>query len=93
MSHFCDKCGLCCRLLNTVNGMEAFDRGDGTCKYLHGHLCIIFTERPNICNTEYLFRNYYSKTMTQSEFEKRSFEACMKIKERFYAQGEETSNG
>ena len=34
MSFYCDKCGLSCKHLKDVVGMEFFDRRDGVCRFL-----------------------------------------------------------
>lgn len=73
--------------------MEDFDSGDGTCKYLRKNLCTVFEQRPNICRTEYMFRKYYSKTMTYAEFETKSLDACMQIKALFHTKEKEPNNG
>lgn len=80
MALFCDKCGLCCKMLSNVKGMEEFDKGDGTCIYLKNNLCSIYEMRPNICDAEYMWITSYSKIMTHEDFEKESYASCIKIK-------------
>lgn len=83
MAFFCDRCGLCCKLLSKFDDMKEFDRGDGVCKYLKNSLCSIYEERPNICNAEYMWVTKYSKFMSREDFEHKSYEACLEIKKYF----------
>ena len=80
---FCDKCGLCCRMLAYSNDMKEFDRGDGVCKYLKDNLCSIYEKRPNICDAEYMWITHYSRYMTRKEYEEKSYEICIALKAMF----------
>ena len=80
---FCDKCGLCCRMIKNVEVLKLLDRGDGVCIYLNGNECSIYDNRPNICNSKYMFVHYFSKHMTVAEFVIKNQNACLEIKKIF----------
>ena len=56
---FCRQCGECCRHLNKVPEMRAYDRGDGICRFLADNRCMIYNQRPNLCRGEYLYHRYF----------------------------------
>lgn len=89
---YCDKCGLCCRMLACSKEMEEFDRGDGVCKFLKNNLCSIYEKRPDICDAEYMWITYYSRFMTRQEFEEKSYETCKALKAIFSTK-EDLNNG
>ena len=82
MAFHCDKCGLCCHLLKDVPQLEAFDRGDGTCRFLQGNLCSIYESRPDICNVEKMYPAF-ATSMSREEYDKAMADSCVKIKEMF----------
>lgn len=51
----CSQCGACCRYLDRIVAMEAYDRGDGVCRYLSNNKCTIYNQRPDICRGESLY--------------------------------------
>ena len=76
----CEKCGDCCRHVDLIKEMKSFDRGDGVCKHLTAdNLCEIYSERPNLCNGEYLYENFYSD-MTIEEFHQMTSELCKEVR-------------
>ena len=82
MTFHCDKCGLCCRLLKDVPQLAAFDRGDGVCKFLHGTLCSIYENRPDICNVDKMYPAFAS-IMSRDEYDEVMEASCARIKEMF----------
>ena len=75
----CKRCGRCCRRVDLVEGMEQFDRGDGVCKNLTAeNLCSIYTERPPLCNGQYLYENFFSY-MSVEEFHAMIARLCKEI--------------
>ena len=78
----CERCGDCCRHVDLIEAMKIFDRGDGVCKHLTAdNLCEIYNERPTLCNSEYLYENFYSD-MTVEEFHQTMQELCNEIRRR-----------
>ena len=64
----CQRCGACCRHVDRVTEMKTFNRGDGVCKHLtEDNLCEIYSERPPLCNGEYLYKKFFSD-MSVEEF-------------------------
>lgn len=77
----CKQCGACCRHVNFIPEMKAYDRGDGVCRHLRrDHRCEIYTHRPNICNGKYVYEHYFSD-MTVAEFHQMIARYCKKIRE------------
>ena len=68
MSFFCVACGECCRHITEVPLAKDLDRGDGTCIYLKDNMCQIYQKRPNICNSDFVYNNYYSWDYTEKEY-------------------------
>ena len=59
--YLCERCGACCRHVDLIDEMKTFDRGDGVCKHLTAdNLCEIYSERPPLCNGEFIYKNFYS---------------------------------
>ncbi len=81
MSFRCDQCGECCRNLDLSPIYKALDRGDGTCRYLKGNLCAIYTERPMICRIDECYELYFSDEMTKEEYYRKNYEICCELKE------------
>ena len=78
----CERCGECCRHVDLFAEMKRFDRGDGVCKHLTAdNLCEIYSERPPLCNSEYLYEKFYSG-MTVEEFHQMMRGLCEKIRRR-----------
>jgi uncharacterized protein len=53
----CTRCGACCRMVGTVEGLRDLDRGDGACVHLQGepgeeHGCAIYETRPALCRVD-----------------------------------------
>ena len=76
----CKRCGMCCRRVDLVPGMELYNRGDGVCKHLQDdNLCAIYEKRPDLCNGQYVYKTYYSD-MTVTEYHKMIARYCEKIR-------------
>ena len=66
----CQKCGMCCRRVDLIPEMRAYNRGDGVCIHLKvDNTCAIYEHRPNLCNGKYVYEKYYSN-MTVKEYHK-----------------------
>ena len=61
-----------------VDELKSFDLGDGVCKYLdtETNLCKIYEERPEICNVEKSFDNYYKNIMSEDRYLELNYKGC-----------------
>lgn len=66
----CSICGLCCKSISNVDQLKKFDRGDGVCKHFdeRTNLCLIYEQRPLVCNIEKSYYKNYQAHMTKTEF-------------------------
>lgn len=76
----CNKCGCCCRHLDKSELYNELDRGDGTCKYLQGNLCTIYTERPLLCRIDECYEKFFKDQMTLEQYYKVNYEMCKEIR-------------
>lgn len=79
MSFPCVKCGLCCRNIDKIPQLKAFDTGNGTCRYLINNLCSIYENRPEICCVDLMYERYFSDKMTRDEFYKLNKKGCVEL--------------
>lgn len=56
----------------------------GACSKLKDDLCLIYSARPLICNTEKMYEKYWSKLMTEEEYFAMSRKSCLKLQERIF---------
>ena len=59
---------------------KELDRGDGTCKYLQGNLCTIYTERPLLCRIDECYEKFFKDQMTLEQYYKVNYEMCKEIR-------------
>lgn len=78
----CDCCGCCCRNLDKSELYADLDRGDGTCKYLSGNLCLIYQERPLLCRIDECYNRYFYRIMSREEYDRLNSTECEKLKRR-----------
>ncbi len=77
----CEQCGACCRHINLIPEMSSYNRGDNICKYLQDdNKCKIYKNRPNICNSQYLYNTFFSD-MSVIDFHNLLKLLCHKVKE------------
>lgn len=78
----CDKCGICCRKVYRSNIYRYLDRGDGVCIYFDckTNLCTIYKNRPNICNIEIAYKEYFADIYSLEEYYTINYYACMVLK-------------
>ena len=77
----CKRCGACCRHVDLIDEMKSFNRGDGVCKNLtEDNLCKIYSERPLLCNGEYVYEKFFSN-MAVEDFHKVISKLCDKFRE------------
>ncbi|MBR3722497.1 MAG: YkgJ family cysteine cluster protein [Selenomonadaceae bacterium] len=74
----CDKCGLCCRLVNHSN----LANEKGVCKYLDekSNLCKIYEKRPLFCRVDEYYDKYCKDDMTREAFYALNKNYCQMIK-------------
>lgn len=78
-SYPCRQCGMCCRHVDFIKGMEIYDRGDGVCKNLgSNNKCGIYEHRPNLCNGKYVYERFYSD-ITVADFHRMIETYCKQI--------------
>ena len=86
-TYSCNKCGACCRNVDKVNGMQMYDRGDGTCIHLQeNNRCEIYPTRPSICNGKYVYEHYFSH-ISVDEFHNIVHSICKKLQEENTSEG------
>lgn len=76
----CDACGACCRHIDHIPQLSAFDDGSGACVHLNGNLCDIYENRPVVCRVDVMYEKYYSTQYTRDEFYKINEVACQELK-------------
>lgn len=79
----CDMCGLCCQNLKLSEIYSSLDRGDGVCKYYEqkSHRCLIYENRPVICNIEKYYQEYLLGAISKSDYLALNYDACIKLKQ------------
>lgn len=87
MNFYCDKCGLCCRNVDKVPQLSAFNSGNGSCIYLKGNLCSIYEKRPEICNVDLMYEKYFEDILSKEEFYQLNYSGCRKLKSENKKQG------
>lgn len=80
LSFPCSQCGECCRHIEHIPQLAAFDRGDGVCKYLVGNLCSIYKTRPNVCRVDVMYETYFYDQYTRAEFYRLNALGCDMLK-------------
>lgn len=76
----CQKCGNCCRHVDTFEEMKNFNRGDGVCKNLtENNLCKIYSNRPPLCNGKFVYEKFFSN-LTVEEFHQVISKLCKELK-------------
>lgn len=80
MGFVCDKCGKCCRHLDTSSAYAELNRGDGVCRHLEGKLCSIYATRPLLCRVDESYDALFKGKMSKEEYYKLNYMACDIIK-------------
>lgn len=78
----CDCCGLCCMNLNKSAMYADLDRGDGICKFfdIESKLCSIYAYRPDKCNVDKMYVNFFQNEISLGEYYKLNYDACQRLK-------------
>lgn len=84
----CDKCGICCRLFDVLQFSDEVNKtlnnGKGCCKYLKdNNECSIYDNRPDICNSEWLYEREYKTIMSKEEYFEYMSKECKKLKQKW----------
>ena len=79
MPFSCSKCGECCRHIDKIPQLAAFDTGNGICIHLKNNLCDIYDPRPEICNVEAMYEKYFSGRFMREEFYAMNEKVCGKL--------------
>lgn len=60
------------------------DRGDGICLHfdMKTRLCTIYNDRPDKCNIDKTYMDFYKDKMSREQFYELNYVACKKFKER-----------
>jgi Fe-S-cluster containining protein len=75
----CEKCGECCRHIEPFISVIP-QQHDGICDFLHGDLCAIYENRPDLCDYKRAYK-YFEKELTENEYTKMVIYFCKKLKE------------
>lgn len=75
----CSQCGECCRHIDLIPELTSFNPGDGVCVHLHGNLCDIYEDRPEICRVDFIYDKYFSNQLSEEEFFALNLEGCKEI--------------
>lgn len=73
----CSGCNAaCCRVARCIH----LDRSNNT--------CMIYLDRPDVCNTDIMFNRVWSPIMSRSEYERQNAVACDQLRKRIAMQEE-----
>jgi hypothetical protein len=75
----CNCCGECCRNLDKSDVYQNLDRGDGTCRYLEGNLCSIYSQRPVLCRVDECYELYFKEQYSLEEYYEMNYRICKKL--------------
>lgn len=83
MSFPCTGCGACCRRVGfKMDILRMFDfpyqaKEDGSCEMLDGNKCLVYENRPFICNVDKIGEHFPDK----KEFYNANIDACNRMQE------------
>lgn len=75
----CEQCGICCKNLDKSELYKGLDRGDGTCRFLVGDLCSIYSERPLLCRVTDSYYAFFDEKYSLEEYLQLNYEGCKKL--------------
>jgi Fe-S-cluster containining protein len=80
----CTECGACCKSLKGVLLLQDLDRGDGICKYFNEttNLCMIYEERPLLCNIDKSYELIFFSEMTKENYYELNIASCNLLQEK-----------
>ena len=71
----CTACGKCCQNVGKSEETALLDRGDGE----YTKLCLIYENRPLVCQVEKYYQAYLKEIYEWDEFVKLNLEICQKL--------------
>ena len=74
----CPACGECCRHIKNIPQLQHLDRGDGVCIHLKENLCEIYKDRPEVCNSEKMYKKFFSD-FSEKDFFDFNHKICRKL--------------
>lgn len=77
----CDKCGKCCRNLQSSPIYKDLHNGNGICRYLDGNICSIYEDRPLFCRIDACYELFYKDTLGYNEYLQLNYECCNRLKQ------------
>lgn len=75
----CNSCGLCCKNIGHIVELEAYNNGDGACKFLINNKCSIYETRPLICRIDEMYEKTYHKQFSKEEYYLINLKACKEM--------------
>lgn len=78
----CDKCGQCCRNLDKSSIYAELDIGNGTCKYLNGNLCSIYSTRPLLCRIDESYEKFFKDILPLNKYYELNYQFCKELKNK-----------
>lgn len=78
----CNCCGECCRNLDKSDIYSELDRGDGTCKYLDGNKCSVYSERPLLCRIDECYEVFFKGQYSKEEYYEMNYKACKELQNK-----------
>lgn len=78
----CDCCGECCRNLDKSDLYSELDRGDGTCIYLDGNKCSIYSDRPLLCRIDECYELYFKEQYSIEEYYELNYKVCKELQNK-----------
>jgi Fe-S-cluster containining protein len=67
-------------MLKNVPKLSDYDRGNGVCRYLtENNLCMIYSNRPVICNVEKMYDLYFKNILLQNDYIIENLNACIEL--------------
>ena len=77
----CYRCGACCRNVHLAIETAHLDRGDGCCRHYDEKqkLCLIYSDRPDICRINVQYAEKYINHMSWESFCAINLEACRQL--------------
>lgn len=74
----CNNCGACCKSIRKSELTLWLDRGDGVCKNFddNKNICLIYENRPEVCNIKVMYEKFYSDEFTWVKFVELNQRSC-----------------
>lgn len=84
MKFECDKCGICCKHIDSILKLKEYDFGNGRCIHLlDNNLCEIYWDRPDICNVGKMYEMYFKGSMSKEHYIRQNLRGCKELKKKY----------